>query len=513
MRSWSHFPMRSLLLLCVTLVLMSTGGASAATFVIINGDEAGEGFNDPTPWTPTGGNPATTLGAARLNAFQHAADLWGEILLSGVTIEVLAYMNPLTCTPTGATLGSAGTTSVHRDFPNRPASGTWYPQALANALAGTDLNPGVSDIQAVFNSNLNGDAGCLQGAEWYYGYDAKPPAQDFDFITVVMHEIGHGLGFQTFCDLATGTPFQLRNDMYMLEVEQAGANPSNYSIMGDAQRVAANISDPALRWRGPNVTYIVNHDPPISGMNGNYLRLHAPNPLQPGSSVAHWSTAVNPNEMMEPIFTTPTHDPGLAKFLMADIGWTLDASVPVAFPGIAATEKGSAVELRWEYAGGAIQGFRIYRRDGEHAPEHALRGGELLAADRRTHLDFEVEAGREYEYAVAAVGLDGSELRSPTVKAEIAVRRTSLAQNHPNPFNPRTEISYRLARSGPVRLTVYDLRGRELRVLVDEVQEPGEYTVTWDGRDAKDHVAAAGTYFYRLDSEDAPLVRRMVLLK
>ncbi|MCK4774045.1 MAG: peptidase, partial [Candidatus Krumholzibacteria bacterium] len=144
---------------------------ASATVVIQVADGPGEGFNDNTPWTPTGGNPATTLGQARLNAFQYAADIWAGCLTSSEVIYVSAKMDPLTCTPTSAVLGGAGTTSIHFFSPqdNAPLSMTWYPQALANAIAGSDQSP-LWDINATFNSNLDG-GGCLGGARWYYGYD------------------------------------------------------------------------------------------------------------------------------------------------------------------------------------------------------------------------------------------------------------------------------------------------------------------------------------------------------
>jgi len=160
------------------LLIASALPSAAANIVVVNGDGVNEGFNDTTPWTPRGGNPANTLGQARLNAFQRAADLWGDLLVSNVTIEVRAKMDPLTCTPTGAVLGSAGATSIHRSFAGAPLSNTWYPQALANSLRGADLNVGTADIQATFNSSLNGGS-CLNGAEWYYGYDASPPGRFF----------------------------------------------------------------------------------------------------------------------------------------------------------------------------------------------------------------------------------------------------------------------------------------------------------------------------------------------
>src|ERR1041385_9471715 len=110
--------------------------ATAATIVILNNDSAGVGFNDTTPVAPVGNNTGTTLGQQRLNAFQFAANLWGATLNSNVTITIRASWAPLTCTSTTATLGSAGTVSIFRNFPNAPVKDTWYSAALAHALSG-----------------------------------------------------------------------------------------------------------------------------------------------------------------------------------------------------------------------------------------------------------------------------------------------------------------------------------------------------------------------------------------
>ena len=309
---------------------MLAGAASAATVVIQNNDGAGEGFNDPTPVAPVGGNPGITLGAQRLNAFTYAANLWGARLQSSVTILVRAQMDPQTCTPTSAVLGSAGTMSVFRDFTNAPAAGTWYSGALANARAGSDQDPANPDINATFNSNLNGSAGCLGGKKWYYGYDLTPPGADIDFISVVTHEIGHGLGFQTFVNQA-GAKFNGFNDQYMIKLDQFGGVPSTYSAMSDAQRGAANISDPNLRWTGANVDAYAAGIPITAGLSGTHVRMHAPNPYVPGSSVSHWSTVVSPNEIMEPVYTGPNHNIELALQLFKDEGWTI---IPSCSPNI-----------------------------------------------------------------------------------------------------------------------------------------------------------------------------------
>ena len=80
----------------------------AATIVIQNGDPPDVGFNDPTPVAPIGGNPGTTLGQQRLNAFQFAAGIRGATLNSNTTIIVRAAWQPLSCTANSAVLGTAG---------------------------------------------------------------------------------------------------------------------------------------------------------------------------------------------------------------------------------------------------------------------------------------------------------------------------------------------------------------------------------------------------------------------
>jgi len=320
--------MLAFVVLAIGLLLLPVG-ANAATIVIINMDGAGEGFNDPTPATPVGGNPGTTLGAQRLNAFQYAADLWAARLASAVTIEVEASMDPLFCDATSAVLGSAGATYVHRDFTGAPKTGTWYCQALANALAGSDLNPGTAEISAQFNSNLNGDAGCLGGIGWYYGYDQNPGG-DIDFVSVVFHELGHGLGFQTFIDLDTGAKFNGYDDAYEWHMENHFATPSDYPSMTDAQRAAANKADPDLHWTGPVVTALA---PSVlsAGISNGHVRLYGPDPVEPGSSLSHWSDAAFPNLVMEPAYTGPNHDGTMELALFEDIGWTVvQEEVPAA---------------------------------------------------------------------------------------------------------------------------------------------------------------------------------------
>jgi subtilisin family serine protease len=94
----------------------------------------------------------------------------------------------------------------------------------------------------------------------------------------------------------------------------------------------------------------------------------------------------------------------------------------------------------------------------------------------------------------------------------------SLSQNYPNPFNPGTSITYVLPQAAFVTLTVYDLLGRTVRVLVDGQQSGGRRWAEWDGRDARGMPAASGAYIYRMaaaatDGSQTVLTNRMMLLR
>jgi hypothetical protein len=92
----------------------------------------------------------------------------------------------------------------------------------------------------------------------------------------------------------------------------------------------------------------------------------------------------------------------------------------------------------------------------------------------------------------------------------------SLGQNFPNPFNPSTVISYTIPDESEeiaVRLTVFNMRAQLVKTLVDKVQQPGIYTVNWDGIDNRGRSVSSGVYFYRLSAGQFVSMRKMVLLK
>jgi len=247
----------------LTAALLATVSASvyaAATITIVNGNAPGVGFNDTTPAAPVGGNPGTTLGQQRLNAFQYVAALWGAQLSSGVETKILATFEPLTCTATGAVLGSAGPRDVESDFANAPVPGTWYHVALANKLAGTDLFPpaldvpsgGGAEIRARFNSRLGLFPNCLPGSPFYLGLDGNHGTM-IDLVEVLLHEFAHGLGFSTTTDGSNGTYLAEQPSIYD-SFTFDNTQGKLWTQMTNAERKTSAVNARQVVWVGQNVT-------------------------------------------------------------------------------------------------------------------------------------------------------------------------------------------------------------------------------------------------------------------
>jgi hypothetical protein len=243
------------LLLGVAAAAACSIASATATITIVNANDPGVGFNDPTPVAPVGGNAGTTLGQQRLNVFAYVAGLWGQQIDSAVTIGILSTFEPLTCTASSAVLGSAGPREIFTDFSGAPLAGTWYHAALADKLAGVDLDPTVVPIRARFNVNL-GQPNCLAGSPFYLGLDSNVPAGQINLVVVLLHEFAHGLGFSTVTDGSTGA--------YLLGLPSAwdhllfdDTQGLTWVQMTDAQRAASAINVRKLVWAGANVTAAV----------------------------------------------------------------------------------------------------------------------------------------------------------------------------------------------------------------------------------------------------------------
>ena len=128
------------------------------------------------------------------------------------------------------------------------------------------------------------------------------------------------------------------------------------------------------------------------------------------------------------------------------------------------------------------------------------------------YTDQTVVPGQTYRYQIGVIDADG-EFVSQVVVASVRAVNAELEQNRPNPFNPMTTIRFSLSERGYVTLSIFDARGGQVRLLLDEVRGRGGNEITWDGRDDNGIAVGSGVYFCRLRAGKFTDSKKMVLLK
>lgn len=264
-------------------------------------------------------------------AFQYAVDQWANVISSAVPIEIDANFTDFT---DPNILGSAGPNSIFRDFSGAPRAGTWYPSALANALHGSDLDPRPSpdgsDIGADFSSTFTG---------FYFGTDGNT-AGKIDFASVVLHELGHGLGFLGAVDVNSGSGYCCPGGYPFIYDRYTTANGTAIlSIPNGSVALGNALQGQTLRFAGPQATAL---------NGGTAPRLYGPNPWQGGSSYSHLDESTfpagNPNSLMTPAIGADEviHSPGPVTLgIFADSGWTV-AGLPVLSIGSTRVVEGNS---------------------------------------------------------------------------------------------------------------------------------------------------------------------------
>ena len=290
-------------------------------------------------------------------AFQAAVDVWKTQIVSSQVIHVTAKWTSLGNT---GILGSAGPSNFYLLSDHR-----WYATALAEAKCGCakDKNT-AADIKASFNSDFT---------QWYLGTDGNTPSTKYDFETVVLHELGHGLGFlSTYTDnsggggfgwASGGTTYPTNFDAAEWTAATGGslltsfANPSN--------ALGTQLTDGSVYFDGPNVEDVLGHR----------ARLYAPGSWQSGSSNSHLDEATYPssdeNALMTPALSGGEvhHLPGpLTMAMFRDIGWTTpDVVTPPSEPdapqNVSATPGNASADVAWDApasdGGSPITGYTV----------------------------------------------------------------------------------------------------------------------------------------------------------
>jgi len=556
-------------LLAVLALVSRLASAQAATITIVNNDAAGEGFNDPTAAAPVGGNTGITIGQQRLILFQQAASIWGGILPSAVQIRVNATFDPLTCTSTSAVLGSCGATSIWRDFSGADYTGTWYPKALANKLSGTDLDPAGADLTARFNSSLGGTA-CLDGMFWYYGLDHNH-GTNVDLLVVLLHEMGHGLGFATYASGTTGALLSGYPDIFARFIYDQTTG-LHWDEESNAQRAASAINTYKLLWDGPATRFMA----PLTLQSGRApLRVNAPPAIAGDMAVGTAS------------FGPALSSPGTTgAVVLADDGAapTSDACTALINRAqvagkVAIVDRGTCnftVKVKACQDAGAIGVIVVDNVAG--SPPAGLTGTDpaitipsvrVTLADGNT-LKAQIGSGLNVTLLTDPALLAGADpqgrvmlytpnpfqsgssvshwdvsatpnlLMEPSVNSDLtsSVDLTrhafedigwlprvtdvpgatlpaiaALRPNTPNPFGRSTAIRFDVPRDAETDLGVYDISGRLVRSLLHERFPAGSHVVVWDGIGADGQRVQGGVYFTRLKVGGEVRSRQIVLVQ
>jgi S-layer homology domain len=273
-------------------------------------------------------------------AFEYAVKIWERHIYSPRIIHINANWAALG----PGVLGGAGSQGVWA------SGGKAWPKALLEATCNCPVSDEVGanhyEINATFSSAFS---------DWYMGMDANPSPAQIDFVTVVLHEIGHGLGIST-SGLAYNSGTGQGSWGY------SGGYTTNYGLAlysaptGGLQLMnAANYANPSTElgnalkstsvyWQGTNVSAV---------LGGARARIYAPSSWEQGSSIHHLNDSTYPpasgNSLMTPFidYDEGTHNPGpIAMAMLRDIGWDAEGCSAAPFLDVA-TSHPFCLEIKW----------------------------------------------------------------------------------------------------------------------------------------------------------------------
>ena len=248
-------------------------------------------------------------------AFEYAVSIWEQLIESSVPIRINASWR----SQESNILASAGPSGYYSNFDYAPHTNRFYPIALVEKITEKEISgSGVPDIEATFNKEI----------KWYYGTDGETPDQLYDFVTVALHEIGHGLGFTGFF-FVTGNRGAYGNetigdaaafDIMVVDAFDKNLTDTSFYELASANLYNAFVSQ-ALFSSSPSAKLATP---------GTKIRLYAPSAWSDGSSIYHLNDDTYSNGNENSLMThaigkgEANHDPGpITRGILADIGWKI----------------------------------------------------------------------------------------------------------------------------------------------------------------------------------------------
>ncbi len=281
------------------------------------------------------GNTCQTFPNEARTAFEYAASIWESLLVSNVPIKINACWAPL---PTGV-LGSSGPTYLSL------INSRYVVAALANAMLGYDTNSSVADMSITYSSNF--------ASNFYYGTDQNTPFNQYDFASIVLHEIAHGLGFIGMYywngSQVVGSSYPYAYDMFTRD----GSGTYIRTLTNPA--LTSTLVGGSAYFDGPNAR---------AANGGDWAKLYTPSPWRSGSSYSHLDEIFNGTENALMTYSISNgesvHNPGpVTMGIFKDIGWNPLPTAPSSVSAVSASSQ--QINLSWSDNSADETGFEIYR--------------------------------------------------------------------------------------------------------------------------------------------------------
>jgi hypothetical protein len=260
------------------------------------------------------GFPDNVNGIGPKACFQAAVDTWASLITSPVVIRIEARWTTLASN----VLGSANYTSAYANFNGAQKLNVYYPVAIAEKITGQELNDGGADLFANFNNSFN----------WHLDPNTFPPADKHDLKTVVLHEIGHGLGFSgTFSATGSSGDWGLQDTDIPITYDVPIGN-------GFGSNLIESFDSPSVELRG----HLVGQNLFFTSVTSGSPKLYAPTTFSGGSSISHLDENTF-NGTVDALMTPnigkaeKIEGPGVALNMLKDIGWAHVRINHAQFPG------------------------------------------------------------------------------------------------------------------------------------------------------------------------------------
>ncbi|MFQ5601725.1 MAG: Ig-like domain-containing protein [bacterium] len=198
--------------------------------------------------------------------------------------------------------------------------------------------------------------------------------------------------------------------------------------------------------------------------------------------------------------------------------WNIDIITSVELSSFAAQFAGfEGAKISWTTSREIDNlGFNILRSRSKNGRFEVLNKEIIKSRAKGDYhfFDKNVQVGVRYYYILEDLDIDGNKTKHGPIALDVSAPETfELSQNFPNPFNPETKIRFQLPAASRVQIKIFDVLGREVTTLIDELKDAGYHVITWNAKNKAGHRVSSGIYYYQIMAGEFHQTKKMLLIK